>query len=118
MDGLGFDQVVVIEDEDNPVGDGSDLVDQRGQDDLDRRWLRGLERAQHAFFDIGLNRLQGGDEVGQEADRVVVTLIQREPGSANRWFDSLATGYPLAGQRRLAETGIRRSPNAMDGREL
>jgi hypothetical protein len=26
VDGLGFDQVVVIEDEDNPIGEGGDLV--------------------------------------------------------------------------------------------
>jgi hypothetical protein len=31
VDGLGFDQVVVIEDKDNPAGDGSHLVEQRGR---------------------------------------------------------------------------------------
>jgi hypothetical protein len=39
VDGLSFDQLVVIEDEEYPVGDDGHLVDQRGQDALNR--LRG-----------------------------------------------------------------------------
>ena len=38
-----LDQVIVVEDEDDPVGDGGDLVDQGGQDGLGRRRLRGSE---------------------------------------------------------------------------
>ena len=55
MDGPGFNQVVIVEDEDNPVADGSNLVDQGGQDDLGRRRLRGLKRAQCSFPEIGLS---------------------------------------------------------------
>ena len=57
-----------------------------------------FKRTQRAFSDIRLNRLQGGDQVGQETDRVVVAFIQREPGGR-----SLATGDPFADQRSFTK---------------
>lgn len=36
VDRLGFDQMVVIEDEKDPVGEGGYLVDQRGIDRIER----------------------------------------------------------------------------------
>ncbi len=85
MDGLGFDQVVIVEDEDNPIGEGGDLVEQRRQDGLGR-WLRGLKYTQRPFSDVagrflpGFNCPQGSDEIGQEANRIVVALVERYPG--------------------------------------
>ena len=38
VDGASFNEVIVVEDEDNPVGDGGDLVEQGGQKSLDRWW--------------------------------------------------------------------------------
>ena len=96
MDGLGSNQVVVIEDEDNPVGDGGNLVDQRGQDSLDRWRLGGLKCAQRSLPDatnrfllggrlpLGLNGPQGSEHVGQEADGIVVALVEREPSGRLR----------------------------------
>jgi hypothetical protein len=86
VDGLGFDEVVVVEDEDKPIGDGGDIVDQRSQDSLGRRQLRGLKHTQRSLPDVagrflpGLNGLQGSDEIGQEANGVVVALVERYPG--------------------------------------
>jgi hypothetical protein len=39
--GLGLNEVIVVEDEDDLVREGRHLVDQSGQDRLDRRRLRG-----------------------------------------------------------------------------
>ena len=87
MDGFGFDQVLVIKDEHNPVGDRGNLVDQGGQDGLGRRRLRGLECAQRSFPDdanrallgcrflSALNGLQGRDEVGQNTDGVIIAFV-------------------------------------------
>ena len=75
MDGLGFDQVVVIEDEDNPFGESGNFVEQRSQDSLSWRLLRGLKRTQCSFSNIGFNCPQGSDEIDQEADRVVVPFV-------------------------------------------
>ena len=41
VDWLGFDQMVVVEDKDDPVGEGGYLVDQRSQDGLSRWRLQG-----------------------------------------------------------------------------
>ena len=153
MDRLGFDQVIVIEDEDDPVGEGGDLVDQRGQDGLGRRRLRGLKRAQRSFPDVadrflsGLDpslrqdspssrtfrprsgkRPQGSDHVGQEAGRVVVALVEREPGDLgriamrpylcpSRWTHSLTSVVlpkPAGAEMRvsLRSTPIRCSPRS------
>ena len=121
--------MIVIEDEDQRVGDGSDLVDQRDQDGLGRRRLRlrSLKRAQRAFSDVGLNGLQGRDTVDQEAGRVVVAHVEREPGeSGSREYGVRSKGgiairpvlslystrsvltpclYPFAQQHRLAKAG-------------
>ncbi len=80
-----FYDVVVVEDEDNSVGDGGNLVDQRGQDGLGRRRLRRLEHAQRSFPDSGFcsfGPVQGGDKVSQETCQVVVAFIQGEPGDS------------------------------------
>ena len=69
--GLGFDQVIVIEDEDDPVGEGGYLVDQRGQDGLGRWGLRGLEHAQCSASD---GRLQSSICPGQRSGRPGIAL--------------------------------------------
>ena len=92
VNGLGLDQVIVVQDEDNRSRDGRDVVDKGGKDGFGRRWLRRLKRAQRPFPKVGRSSLdsasigcprdrhdkapQGGDKVSQEADRVVVTFIQ------------------------------------------
>ena len=100
MDGLGFDEMIVIKDEDNPVGEGGNLVEQGGQNRFDVDRARGLQRGQCSFPNIAFNGLQGGDKVGQEAGQVVVPFVQREPGDG-----PLAASDSLAQQRRLAKAG-------------
>ncbi|MGD8792173.1 MAG: hypothetical protein PVF47_06435 [Anaerolineae bacterium] len=80
VDRLGVDQVVVVEDEDDRAGNGGQVVDQGDEDSFRRRRLGGLEDAQRPFPHLGLDRLQGHDQVGQEAGQVIVALVQGEPG--------------------------------------
>ena len=54
---------------------------------------------------FGAMRLQRRDEVGQKACEVAIPFVQRQPGHANPWFASLATGDPFADQRGLAKAG-------------
>ena len=87
VDRFGIDRVVVVEDEDEIVREGGDLVEQGRQDRVGRRWLRGLERTQHPRADLRRDRLQRGDEIGQEARGVVVPCrpaTARRPVARNR----------------------------------
>jgi hypothetical protein len=105
VDGLGFNEVVIIKDKDNPIGQGGNLVDQGSQDSLGRWRLRGFECAQRAFSDVGFNGLQGRDQVSQKADQVVVALVKREPGDGcGRWRSAHCLD-PFTDQRRLAKAG-------------
>ena len=72
-----FDEVVVVEDEDEVVGDGGDVVEQGGEHCFGGWGLRGLEQAQDGVPHFGRDGLQGGDEVGEEAGGVVVVFVER-----------------------------------------
>ena len=80
---LGVDRMKVIEDIDKIVGRGGNLVEQSSQDGLSRWRLWRLQHAEYVFADaasprlLRVNWLQGGNEVGEEADSIVVTFVQR-----------------------------------------
>lgn len=90
MNGRRFDQVEIVKNEDQrPVlvtvlCESRNLVDERRHDRFDRYRLRRLEHRQGVFTDVGCFEvrygLQGSDDMGPETDRIVVALIQREPG--------------------------------------
>jgi hypothetical protein len=92
--------VVVVEDEDEIVRDGVNLVEQICQDRFGRRLLGGSEYTQRPLSDIRSDRLQGSDEVRQKARGVVVPFVQRQPGGR-----SLATGDPFAEESGFTEAG-------------
>jgi hypothetical protein len=100
VNGSGIDEVVVVEDDNEIVRDGVNFVEQGCQDSFGRRWLGGLERAQHPFSDIRRDRPQGGDEVSQKARGVVIPFVQRQPGGR-----PTATGEPFTEERGFAEAG-------------
>ena len=77
-----------------------DVLEERCQRRLERHWLRRPEQGQHAGADPGRNRLQRGDQVGQEPAGVAVTLVKRQP-----CHGSPAARDPLADQGGLAEAG-------------
>src|SRR3990172_9273624 len=88
---FGINNVIVVKDKDEVVGDGSDFIDQGCQNRFDWRWLRlrSVEHTQHSFskfgcnsFDFALdNRLQSSDEINQKVCRVVIPFVQRQPGN-------------------------------------
>lgn len=92
--------MVVVEDEDEIVLDGGDLIEQGRQDRFGRWWLRGLEHPQHPFSKIRLNRPQSGEEVSQKACGVAIPFVQRQPGGR-----TLGPGEPFADWRGLTKAG-------------
>src|SRR5687768_6722526 len=77
---FGINQVVVVKHKQEIVWEDGDFIEQGRQNRFDWRWLRGLEYTQHAIANIRRNRLQRSDEIYQKASRVVIPLIQRQPG--------------------------------------
>ena len=79
VDRLGIDNVVVVEEKSEVVLDRMDFIDQGGQDRLDRWWLRRMQQRKCVRANLGLDLLQGCDEIGPEECRVIVALIKRDP---------------------------------------
>ena len=100
VDRPGVEDVVVVEDEHDIARDGGDVVEQGRQRRLGWRGLRRLEHGQHPFADPGRDRLQGRDQVGQEAAGVAVAFVERQPRHR-----SPAARDPFADQGGLAEAG-------------
>src|SRR2546423_13816201 len=100
---FGIKNVIVVKDEDERVFYGSNVIEQGRQNRYGWRWLRRLERTQHAFSNSRRNRLQSSDEVRQKACGVVIPFVQRQPGGTGpRSLDSLdpftdQRGFPKAG---------------------
>ena len=91
VDGQLGDGVVIVEDEEEPapgrdVEGRGDVVDERGDEAFQGRQLgRGdeaLEATRLAIAGLGRDVLQGGGEVGEKAGRVVVPIVEGEPGGA------------------------------------
>ena len=80
MHAFRVDEVVIVEDEIQPARKSGHLVDERSRQRLDPRRLGRAQRGQNAFPGLLFEDPQRGNEVRQEADRVVVALVQREPG--------------------------------------
>ena len=97
---LGVEDVVVVEHEHDIARDGGDVVEQGRQRRLEWRGLRRLEHGQYPFADPGRNRLQGRDQIGQEAAEVAVAFIERQPRHR-----SPAARDPFADQGGLAKAG-------------
>src|SRR3712207_5107214 len=72
----GVNHMVVVQDEDERVRNGGDLIEQGGQDRCDWWWLRRLERAQHVGSDIDVNRLHRSDEIRQKAGGVAIAFVK------------------------------------------
>ena len=100
IDRLGIDRVIIIKDEQKVLRDGGNFVEQGGQNGFDLQRLGGLERSQQPLANSRLDRLQRGDQVRDEPRRIVIPLIQRQPGDRPP-----ATGDPFADQGGLAKAG-------------
>ena len=101
------DELVVVEDQGQGAGRGGDVVDQGGHQALDGcRARRGkARRVKHRLDgapDPPIDLLQSGDQIVEELDRIVVTLVERDPGYLAR-----AGADPLGDQCGLAKAGRR-----------
>ena len=101
--------MVVVKNQDDGGLKGGQVNYEWDQDSLERR-LRGLQRAQQALGETGLNGPQGGDKIGTAACRVIVALAQGEPDDVagcarERVWGSGPTLDPITNKRGLAKTG-------------
>ncbi len=103
MDGRRFDHVIVIQHQDQRVGEGCDLVDQRRQQRFSRRGLWGTERARQVLAQLRRDGLQRGDEVAHKAGGVLVTGVEREPCHAS---GQGVAPRPIAQQGGLAKASL------------
>ena len=96
------DQVVVVEDQHDPVLRRGQLVAERREDVLDDVDPRRFEGGQGGRARVGVLGAQRLDEVGPEAHRVVVAAVEGQPGeAAGLGFG----GVPLGQQGRLPPPG-------------
>ena len=92
--------VIIVQHQGKGTCRQSDIIDQcRGQR-VGLRELRGSQEAQNRAPYLFVDLLQGGDQVVNEADRVIVAFIEGKP--TNR---DVAATCPLAQQGGLAESG-------------
>jgi hypothetical protein len=82
---LGSEDVVIIQHQGElaatPVGH---LADQHSQHRLGRGRLRGVHQCQGAPPQLGIHRLQGGNQIGEKASGIIVRRFQGEPGDRQR----------------------------------
>src|SRR3712207_8935901 len=98
-----FRSVVVVQDEDELVREGGDVIEQGRQDRVDGRWLRRLQHTQYTLSNRRRNGLQRSDEVQEKAGEVVLPRVQRQPGGWSRAMSNPFTeerGFPEAGGSR------------------
>src|SRR5918995_2743530 len=103
VDSLRAYGVVVVEHEDEVARHLQDLVAECGEDGL--KFLPRLQGAQESTRgcpEVLVDRPDGGNQVQEEADRIVVPFVQRDPG-----YRKFASPAPVREQSRLAETGRR-----------
>ena len=95
--------MIVVEHQDQGAGHLRELVDQGSDHSLRGRGLGRAERGDEVARHSGHGPLQGSDGVGEEAGRVVVGAVQREPAGAAR-----PALEPVGQERGLAKARRRR----------
>jgi hypothetical protein len=96
------DHVVVVENEHDARGGKRQRVHQLGQADVLRRDRGRCERRVDRARDCQACVAERADDVRPEANRVVVSLVQREPGE---WDVAVLRRAPLGQQRGLSGPG-------------
>ena len=96
------DEVVVVEDECEGVGNPGEVVDQCSEDRFRAERLRRTKQGQAVIDRARMKRLDRCDDVRQEQSQVVVSRIERHPGHTG-----MAVINPFAQQSGFAEAGRR-----------
>ena len=103
MDRLGADDMVVIQHQGEGVVKFVQIVDQAGQEGLERRGLGGPQVSERRLSQARLQRPQRSNDIGQEARWVIIIILEREAGE--RVVAACIRGPPLADKRGLPKTG-------------
>src|SRR5215213_3786269 len=104
VDGLGIDQIIVVENYGDLSREIGHLIDESTRQRLQPRGLRRPKRGQYTLPEFLIDAPpERGHEIREKAGRVVIPLVQGEPD--DRTFSLLAAFQPLVQQRGLAETG-------------
>ncbi len=103
LDAQVGDRVVVVEGEDEPGPDGIQVVDQPARDHRRRGQLARAQERQGLVAGLGEQTSHRGDEIFEENPRLVLRLLERQPGAGH-----LRGLEPVADQRALAVPGRRR----------
>lgn len=102
---LGLDLVIIIQEENNPLGNICNIIDYLEENILNWRWLRRLKRfrcAQERNWILSRDLVESSDQIGQESSRVVISFIQRKPSNPEFIYLVLAQDIdPFAGQGGL-----------------
>ena len=72
--------VVVVEHQSYVCCPRADHIEEHGQDRLDRRWLRRLEQHERGGANTWIQGIERSDNITPEADGVIFTRVQRDPG--------------------------------------
>ena len=81
VDGRRLDDMIVVQDEDERLRGFGDVVDQAGEQRFKRGLLGGLQYRLGCLTKGWVDSLERGKQVSQEPCRIVVTVIEGEPGS-------------------------------------
>ncbi len=104
MDGAVGDDVVIVQHQDEvggiPVQAGLQVVEQQGEGGLQRGKGQGIVACEAGGVQRGARGLQGGEQVGEEADGVIVLRLEGEPGGRKR-----RGAEPVGEQGGFAEAG-------------
>jgi hypothetical protein len=96
-----LDDVVVVEDQSEIFHlSAQEVIGQQRHHGFRWRGLRAAQELKSSLPQLGIDRLQGGDQVGEKAHGVVVLRLEREPGHWRSVLD-----HPLSQQGRFAKTG-------------
>ena len=80
MDGLGLDEVEVVQHQ-HGFHRKLDQAIQQGREHSFDRWRRGgVKQRQGGLAHTRMQRIERGDDIGPEANGVVITRIKRDPG--------------------------------------
>src|SRR5215210_2317508 len=106
--------MVVVEHEDEVARRLEDLVAESGEDGFEfLPRLQGAQEGTRSRPEVLVDRPYGRYQVQEEARRIVVPLVQRDPGHRK-----LAMLAPVREQCRLAETGRRGDDGQVASRAL
>src|SRR5215472_15376917 len=107
MDGLSFDDVVVVKHEYAVTRVGSKGIEECSQNGLDGCWWQRIEHDEGFLPNTCLYGLQGCNEVTPEKRRVIVPFVKRNP--CHRQRVSSCRRLPFTQQCRFTEAGRRRN---------